>query len=87
VMTLLQRAAERGQSEIMIMQFPSKYCSDRGRAINNLEPDWPNTLEGLARRGYEIYQAEFRPKGFKLRAQILDYPGGMLGDVGVFLAW
>jgi hypothetical protein len=87
VMTMLQRAAERGQSEVMIMQFPSEYCSDRGRAINNFEHDWSETLEGVAKRGYEIFQAEFKPKGYKLRAQILDYPGGMLGDVGIFLSW
>jgi hypothetical protein len=87
VMAALQRSAARGQSEVMIMQFPSEYCSDRGRAINNLEPDWPQTLEGFAKRGYEIYQAEFKPKGYRLRAQILDYPGGMLGDVGIFLVW
>lgn len=87
VMALLRRAAERGQSEIMIMQFPSDYCSDRGRAINNLEHDWPQALEGFAKRGYEIYETHFKPKGYKLRAQILDYPGGMLGDVGLFLTW
>ena len=87
VMVLLRRAAERGRREIMVMQFPSDYCSDGGRAINNLEHDWPQTLEGRAKRGYEIFEAQFKPKGYQLRAQILDYPGGKLGDVGLFLSW
>lgn len=87
VMSALQRAAERGEREIMVMEFPSEYCTDHGRAINNLERDWPDTLAGVAKRGYEIYRTHFQPKGYRLRAQILNYPGGMLGDVGIFLEW
>jgi len=83
----LRRAAEAGKRELMIGQFPSSFCSDGGRAINNLEHDWPKTLQGVAKRGYDCYEALFKPKGYKLRAQILDYPGGMLGDVGIFLLW
>ena len=33
----VRRAAEQGQSEIEIMRFPSQYCTDHGRAINNFE--------------------------------------------------
>jgi hypothetical protein len=87
VTTSLRRAAAAGKRELMIGQFPSSFCSDGGRAINNMEHDWPKTLEGVAKRGYELYEAMFKPKGYKLRAQILDYPGGMLGDVGIFLLW
>jgi hypothetical protein len=87
VMASLRRAAETGKRELMVGQFPASFCSDGGRAINNLEHDWPKTLQGVAKRGYEVYEALFKPKGYKLRAQILDYPGGMLGDVGIFLLW
>ena len=37
----VRRAAEQGQSEIEILRFPSQYCTDHGRAINNLEDGWP----------------------------------------------
>jgi hypothetical protein len=30
---------------------------------------------------------ELAPRGFQLKAQILDWPGGIPGDVGWFLAW
>ncbi len=83
----VRAAAERGVSEIQIARFPSSYLSDGGRAINNFEPDWPNSLTGYAREAYEIYDRHLRQKGYKLRAQILDYPGGMPGDVGLFLRW
>ncbi|KAA1057640.1 hypothetical protein [Azospirillum argentinense] len=69
------------------MRFPSSYCSDGGRAINNFEPDWPDSLTGFAREVYDNYDRYLRPAGYKLRAQILSYPGGMPGDVGVFLHW
>lgn len=83
----VRAAAEGGENEIQIMRFPSSYCTDGGRAINNFEPDWPNSLTGFAREAYEAFDEHLRPKGYKMRAQILDYPGGMPGDVGLFLHW
>ncbi|MCW2241227.1 hypothetical protein [Azospirillum canadense] len=83
----VRAAAERGVNEIQITRFPSSYCTDGGRAINNFEPDWPNSLTGFAREVYEIFDKTLRAKGYKLRAQVLDYPGGMPGDIGLFLRW
>ncbi|AWJ94081.1 hypothetical protein Sp245p_30220 (plasmid) [Azospirillum baldaniorum] len=83
----VRAAAERGETEIEIVRFPSSYCSDGGRSINNFEPDWPDSLTGFAREVYDNYDRYLRPAGYKLRAQILSYPGGMPGDVGVFLHW
>ena len=51
----VRRAAEQGRSEIEIMRFPSQYCRDKGRAINNLEAGWPDTLTGLARQVHDAY--------------------------------
>ena len=34
VMQLVNRAAERGQSEVQIYRFPNSMCSDGGRRIN-----------------------------------------------------
>jgi hypothetical protein len=83
----VRRAAERGEKEIQVMRFSSEFCSDDGRAINNFEPNWPETLTGFAKEAYEAWDQNLRPLGFKLRAQILDYPGGMPGDVGRILYW
>lgn len=80
-------ATERGEMEAEIMRFPSKHCRDNGRAINNGEPDWPATLQGKARSLYDLFEERGRPRGFKLKAQILDFPGGLLGDVGLTLSW
>jgi hypothetical protein len=87
VNTVVRRAAEQGKTEVLLFQFPSEYCSDRGRAINNAEPDWPKSLDGFAKRAYEAYEEKLRPHGYRLQARILDYPKGMPGDVGFFLAW
>src|SRR6266436_9708527 len=46
VMQLVSHAAERGQTEVQVYRFPNALCSDRGRRINNSEPDWETTLEG-----------------------------------------
>jgi hypothetical protein len=87
VSELVRRAAEAGQREVLLGRFPSDWCTDKGRAINNFDPHWPETLTGLAKRGYEFYEKELKPAGYKMRAQILDFPGGIPGDVGLFLSW
>jgi len=83
----VRQAAERGEREIQVLRFPSDYCSDRGRAINNAEPDWPRTLTGFAKESYDAYDKWLRPMGYKMRAEILDFPGGMPGEVALFVGW
>ena len=83
----VRRAAEQGHRQVLIVTFPASYCNDQGRSINNLASDWPASLEGFAKRAYDYYVAELKPLGFKVTAQILDYPGGMPGNVGLYLGW
>ena len=87
VSRVVKSAAERGQREVLALRFSSAYCTDHGRAINSFEPDWPKTLTGFAKRAYEFWQKELEPQGYKLRAEIMDFPSGMPGDVGMFLRW
>jgi hypothetical protein len=87
VIQLVNRAAERGQSEVQVYRFPNNLCTDGGRRINNSLPNWEETLEGRPKLGYEFWRDHLRPLGFGLRAEILDYPGGMPGDVGFILTW
>ncbi len=83
----IRRAAEQGNHELQVITFPASYCNDGGRRINNAEPDWPDSLEGFAKRAHAFYVKELQPLGYKLRVEILDYPGGMPGNVGMFLRW
>jgi hypothetical protein len=87
IMQLVNRAAERGQSEIQVYRFPNSLCSDGGRRINNSLPDWEETLEGRPRLGYEFWRDHLKPLGFGLKAEVLEYPGGMPGDIGFILTW
>ena len=87
LMQLVDRAAERGQSEVQIYRFPNTMCSDGGRRINNSLPEWEKTLEGRPKLGYEFWRDHLRPLGFGLRAEVLEYPGGMPGDIGFILTW
>ena len=87
IMQLVSRAAERGLSEVQIYRFPNSMCSDGGRRINNSLPEWESTLEGRPKLGYEFWRDHLRPLGFGLRAEVLEYPGGMPGDIGFILTW
>ncbi len=83
----VRQAAEDGHNQIMPLSFPASFCNDRGRLINNLEPNWPDSLEGFPKKAYEYYVKELKPLGYRISAQILDYPDGMPGTVGIFLSW
>ena len=87
VNSAVRRAAEQGLHELQAFSFPASYCNDGGRRINNNEPDWPDSLEGYAKKAYTYFDKELRPLGYKIRVEILDYPGGMPGNVGLFLSW
>ena len=87
VNTAVRSALEQGQREVLMLRFPSDCCTDGWRAINNDEPYWAKTLDGFARRAFAYWDANLKPLGYTARARILNYPGGMPGDVGLFLAW
>lgn len=83
----LRAAAERGETEIMVMRFPNSLCEDHGRAVNNAESSWPETLTGRPRQAYELWRDHLKHAGYGLSAMIVDWPNGMPGDVGMFLTW
>lgn len=85
--TQVRQAAEEGKTEMMVLQFPVELCTDTGRAINNSEPDWPETLTGVPRQLFELWQQNMKPAGYRLTAMIVEWPNGMPGDVGLFLSW
>ena len=87
VMQLINHSSESGHTEVQVYRFPNALCSDRGRTINNSEPGWEKTLEGRPKAAYEFWHDHLRPLGFHLKAEVLDYPGGMPGDIGFFLTW
>jgi hypothetical protein len=84
---MIERAVEHGQTEVQVYRFPNQLCTDRGRAINQREPGWENTLTGVPKEVYRVWEKYFRPEGYKLRVQIIDFPGGFPGDVGMTLSW
>ena len=82
-----RKAAENGEKEFLLLRFPSALCTDGGRSINVSEADWPSTLRGEAAEIYLRWERDLKPRGFHLSASILDFPGGLPGDVGLFLIW
>ena len=88
VATIVQRAVKNGLTEVEVMRFPNALCTDRGRAINNnLEDGWEETLTGLPKEIYAFWDRQLRERGYKLRYQVVDFSGGVPGDIGITLKW
>lgn len=80
-------AAANGAEEFLLLRFPSELCTDRGRAINAPDHDWPETLRGMAADIYMRWRSELRPQGFDIHARVVDFRDGVPGDIGLFLSW
>jgi len=85
--TVIQRAVRNGLSEVQVYRFPNILCTDRGRAINQREEGWENTLTGIPKEIFQLWADHLKPRGYRIAYQIIDFPGGMPGDIGVTLSW
>jgi hypothetical protein len=85
--TIIQRAVRNGLHEVQVYRFPNVLCTDRGRAINQMEPGWENTLTGIPKEIYQLWKDYLQPRGYKIAYQIIDFPGGVPGDIGITLNW
>jgi hypothetical protein len=83
----IRKAFDAGERELMIVKFPSLLCEDGGRRINNHLEGWQDTLPGVMHKIYEWWDRELKAGGFTFSARVIDFPGGMPGDVGIFVGW
>ena len=84
---IIKRAASNGLTEVEVIRFPNQLCTDRGRAINQMEAGWENTLTGLPKELLEFWREFLKPHGYKLKVQVVEFPGGIPGDIGMKLSW
>jgi hypothetical protein len=84
---IINRAVSNGLAEVEVTRFPNKMCTDFGRAINQQEPGWEETLTGLPKELYLFWKVHLEPRGYRIKYQIADWPNGMPGDVSITLMW
>ena len=85
--SVIQRAVRNGLSEVQVYRFPNVLCTDRGRAINQQEAGWEKTLTGIPKEIFQLWTDYLKPRGYRIRYQIIDFPGGMPGDIGITISW
>ena len=85
--TVIQRAVRNGLSEVQVYRFPNSLCTDRGRAINQMEKGWEKTLTGIPKEIFQLWSDYLQPRGYRIRYQIVDFPGGVPGDISVTISW
>jgi hypothetical protein len=84
---IINRAVENGLMAVQVFRFPHHLCTDNGRAINQAEAGWEMTLAGIPKEIYEFWKRRLQPAGYHIRYEVIDYPGGMPGDIGITLSW
>jgi len=86
-MSIIERGIKSRRTESEVFRFPNQLCTDKGRAINQQEPGWEETLIGEPKEMYQFWYKHLRPRGYKLKVQIVDFPDGLPGDIGMTLRW
>lgn len=84
---IIKRAVDNGLTEVEVGRFPNQLCTDRGRAINQQEDGWEETLTGLPKEIFEFWKKQMQPRGYRIKYQIVDFSTGVPGDVGITLSW
>jgi uncharacterized protein (DUF1778 family) len=85
--TVIQRAVRNGLTEVQVYCFPHTLCTDNGRAINQQKPGWEKTLTGIAHEIFQLWSDYLKPRGYRIRYQIIDFPGGVPGDISIVIVW
>lgn len=84
---IINRAVNNGLTEVQVGKFPNQLFTDHGRAINQQEAGWEQTLTGMPKELYDFWKQHLQPRGYRIKYQIVDWPGGMPGDIGITLSW
>ncbi|HEX4407283.1 MAG TPA: hypothetical protein VH206_00795 [Xanthobacteraceae bacterium] len=87
VAVIVKRAAGNGLTEVEVGRFPNELCTDRGRAINQREAGWENTLTGVPKEAFVFWEKHLKARGYQILYNVVDFPGGMPGDIGITLKW
>src|SRR5437660_12096532 len=85
--TIIQRAVRNGLTEVQVYRFPNSLCTDKGRAINQMEKGWEKTLNGIPKEIYQLWSDYLQPRGYRIRYQIVDFAGGVPGDIAITISW
>ena len=85
--SVIQRAVRNGLNEVQVYRFPNSLCTDRGRAINQQEPGWEKTLTGIPLEIFQLWSDYLKPRGYRIRYQIVDFSSGVPGDISIVIVW
>ena len=84
---VIQRAVRNGLHEVQVYRFPNVLCTDRverstrwKQAGKTRSPEFPKEI-------YQLWKDYLQPRGYKIAYQIIDFPGGVPGDIGITLRW
>jgi hypothetical protein len=85
--SVIQRAVRNGLTEVQVYRFTNLLCTDKGRAINQQEPGWEKTLTGIAQEIYQLWFDYLKPRGYRIKYQVVEFPGGVPGDIAISIVW
>ena len=85
--TFIKSSVRKGLTYVKVYRFAHTLCTYKGGAIYQQEPGWEKTLTGIAQEIFQLWSDYLKPRGYRIRYQIVDFPGGVPGDISIVIAW
>ena len=85
--TVVERAVRNGLTEFKSTDFPTAVHRQRPGPSISRSRGWDKTLTGIAAEIFKLWSDYLKPRGYRIRYQIVDFPGGVPGDIGIVIAW
>jgi hypothetical protein len=83
---IIMCAAESGLDEVELYRFAVPGCSNTG-ATAMLDEGWETTLTGLPRQIHNLFLRYLKPRGYKVRFQVLPVQADGSANVSIILRW
>ena len=84
---IIKRAANNGLTEIEDHTFSKCTMYRSWTSHKSTRAGLGKTLTGYPKELYDFWEKHLKARGYKVGFQIVDFPGGLPGDIGITLRW
>jgi hypothetical protein len=84
---IIQRAVSAALTEVEVYRLSEQLVHGSKSRDQSRGTGLGEHPDARAKEIHQLWHKYLRPRGYKLRAQIVGWPGGMPGDVGTSLSW
>ena len=80
------RGAKRADGSTGV-SVPQLAVHRQGRCHHSAGTGWEKTLTGIPKEIFQLWTDYLKPREYRISYQVIEYPGGVPGDIAITIAW